>query len=58
MRAGDLEHVLKGDSEVVNMMMPHPYTSVLATSGIDNDIKLWELVDKNETTLAHAKKVS
>ena len=33
--------VLQGDSHVVNRVRPHPYMPILATSGIDYDVKLW-----------------
>lgn len=33
--------VLKGDSSIVNCVQPHPSEFMLATSGIDNEVKLW-----------------
>ncbi|XP_070568006.1 DDB1- and CUL4-associated factor 6-like isoform X2 [Ptychodera flava] len=33
--------LLEGDKHVVNCIQPHPYDPLLATSGIDYDIKLW-----------------
>ncbi len=33
--------VLQADSHVVNRVRPHPFEPVLATAGIDYDIKLW-----------------
>jgi WD40 repeat protein len=37
-----------GDQDVVNVVQCHPWLPVLATSGIDHDIKVWEpLLDKN-----------
>ncbi|XP_071956649.1 DDB1- and CUL4-associated factor 6-like [Antedon mediterranea] len=33
--------LLEGDRHVVNCVQPHPYEPILATSGIDYDIKLW-----------------
>lgn len=33
---------LKGDSTAINCIQPHPtYPMVLATSGIDSDVKIW-----------------
>lgn len=33
--------ILKGDSSIVNCLQPHPSEFMLATSGIDNEVKLW-----------------
>jgi len=33
--------ILKGDSSIVNCVQPHPSEFMLATSGIDNEVKLW-----------------
>ncbi|XP_052244031.1 DDB1- and CUL4-associated factor 6-like isoform X1 [Dreissena polymorpha] len=33
--------LLEADKHVVNCIQPHPYDPVLATSGIDYDIKIW-----------------
>jgi len=38
---GQLVNHLKGDEAVVNRVQPHPIDPILATSGIDHDIKLW-----------------
>lgn len=40
-RDGELLQVLTGDKCVVNCVEPHPYANVIASSGIDNDIKIW-----------------
>ncbi|XP_072035667.1 DDB1- and CUL4-associated factor 6-like [Amphiura filiformis] len=37
----ELVMLLEGDRHVVNCVQPHPFDAVLATSGIDYDIKLW-----------------
>lgn len=40
---------LKGDeSGVVNVLEPHPNFPILATSGLDSDIKIWS--PTNETS--------
>ena len=42
--------VLKGDDSIVNCLQPHPYTAMLATSGIDPYVRIWtpnSLGDKN-----------
>ncbi|XP_029177893.1 DDB1- and CUL4-associated factor 6-like isoform X2 [Nylanderia fulva] len=33
--------LLEADQHVVNCLQPHPYLPLLATSGIDYDVKLW-----------------
>lgn len=33
--------LLKGDNHVVNCIQPHPSLPLLATSGVDHDVKLW-----------------
>ncbi|KAK4284885.1 hypothetical protein QN277_001658 [Acacia crassicarpa] len=38
---GELIRVMEADNHVVNCIESHPHTMVLASSGIDNDIKMW-----------------
>lgn len=33
--------LLEADQHVVNCLQPHPFLPMLATSGIDYDVKLW-----------------
>lgn len=33
--------VYRGDNTIVNVVQPHPYLAMLATSGIDHEIRLW-----------------
>lgn len=40
-RTGRLVKVLVGDDAVVNCVQCHPFDCVVATSGIDNTIKIW-----------------
>jgi len=40
-KGGQLVHLMKGDKEVVNCLEPHPYATILATSGIEKNIKVW-----------------
>ncbi|CAA7026237.1 unnamed protein product [Microthlaspi erraticum] len=40
-QTGRLMKVLVGDEAVVNCIQCHPFDSVVATSGIDNTIKMW-----------------
>ena len=41
-RAGDLETVVHGDRDVVNMVIPHPERFQVVSSGIENHIKVFE----------------
>ncbi|KAA8546137.1 hypothetical protein F0562_020969 [Nyssa sinensis] len=45
---GELIRVMKADKHVVNCIESHPYTTALASSGIENDIKIWtpKAIDK------------
>ncbi|KAJ0967902.1 hypothetical protein J5N97_024819 [Dioscorea zingiberensis] len=38
---GELLRVMEGDRSVVNCIEPHPYSAVIASSGIENDVKIW-----------------
>lgn len=40
-KGGELIRVMEADKHVVNCIEPHPHTPVLASSGIENDIKIW-----------------
>ncbi|KAF3443607.1 hypothetical protein FNV43_RR13295 [Rhamnella rubrinervis] len=40
-KGGELIRVMEADKDVVNCIESHPHTMVLASSGIDNDIKMW-----------------
>lgn len=40
-RDGKLVNMLHGDAQVVNCLEPHPFITVLATSGIERDVKIW-----------------
>ncbi|XP_066159238.1 DDB1- and CUL4-associated factor 6-like isoform X2 [Euwallacea fornicatus] len=37
----ELKMLLQADQHVVNCLQPHPTYPILATSGIDHDVKLW-----------------
>ncbi|ELU04921.1 hypothetical protein CAPTEDRAFT_219756 [Capitella teleta] len=39
--SGKLVMLLEADKHVVNCIQPHPYDPILATSGIDYDVKIW-----------------
>ncbi|KAM6945684.1 DDB1- and CUL4-associated factor 6-like [Aplochiton taeniatus] len=42
------EHImlLEADQHVVNCLQPHPYEPLLATSGIDSDVKIWSPMEE------------
>lgn len=47
-RSGKLAMLLEADQHVVNCLQPHPTLPLLATSGIDYDVKVWAPIrDKN-----------
>lgn len=39
--------LLEADNHVVNCLQPHPYDPILASSGIDYDIKLWSPLEQS-----------
>lgn len=41
--------LLEADQHVVNCLQPHPYLPLLATAGIDYDIKLWAPINEEST---------
>ncbi|KAJ1298462.1 hypothetical protein BS78_01G455500 [Paspalum vaginatum] len=49
-RTGRLIKMLAGDGAVVNCIQSHPFDCAVATSGIDNTIKLWT-PDANATSM-------
>lgn len=38
---GELIRVMEADEDVVNCVEPHPHEVVLASSGLEDDVKLW-----------------
>ncbi|XP_074646680.1 DDB1- and CUL4-associated factor 6-like [Tubulanus polymorphus] len=69
-QTGKLVNLLEGDKHVVNCVQPHPFDPILASSGIDYDIKLWapsspdcvfaadeaqELMSRNEVMLEETR---
>jgi WD repeat-containing protein 42A len=40
-KGGQLVALRVGDEQIVNCLEPHPFATVLATSGIDRNIKIW-----------------
>ncbi|XP_064465079.1 DDB1- and CUL4-associated factor 6-like isoform X2 [Ornithodoros turicata] len=66
----DLVMIMEADHHVVNCLQPHPFDPILASSGIDYDIKLWaplreepffdaekaaEMIKRNEVMLEETK---
>ncbi|OMO53471.1 hypothetical protein COLO4_36721 [Corchorus olitorius] len=47
-KGGELVRVMEADKCIVNCIESHPHTMVLASSGIENDIKIWtpKAIDK------------
>lgn len=37
----NIVRILRGDERIVNCLQPHPSVCLLATSGIESDIRLW-----------------
>ena len=50
-----ITHVFK--SLQINVLEPHPYAPVLATSGLDHDVKIWAPTAEKPTTLKGLSKV-
>ncbi|CAN7108440.1 DDB1- and CUL4-associated factor 8-like protein 2 isoform X1 [Brassica rapa] len=50
-KSGELIRVMEGDRYVVNCIEPHPHIPVLASSGIENDIKVWTSKAAERATL-------
>lgn len=67
--SAELVMILQGDKHVVNCVQPHPFDPILASSGIDYDIKLWtpsakepmepkdkdEIIGRNEKMLEESR---
>ncbi|KAL5558541.1 hypothetical protein UlMin_034752 [Ulmus minor] len=51
-RTGRFIKMLQGDEAVVNCVQCHPYDCVVATSGIDNTIKIWSPTAAVPSTVA------
>ncbi|KAL9250731.1 DDB1- and CUL4-associated factor 8-like protein [Drosera capensis] len=48
---GELLRVMRGDRDVVNCIEPHPHTTMMASSGIESDIKIWTPKPLEKATL-------
>ena len=61
---------MHGDESIVNCLQPHPTTCLLATSGIDKEIRLWSplpedgsqnprtVIDFDKTTSANQRRMN
>ncbi|KAL7689296.1 putative WD40/YVTN repeat-like-containing domain superfamily, WD40-repeat-containing [Plasmopara halstedii] len=47
---GELVNAIKADADIVNCIQPHPFDACLATSGIENVIRLWSPISSKENT--------
>ncbi|CAH2076710.1 unnamed protein product [Thlaspi arvense] len=50
-KSGELLRVMEADRDVVNCIEPHPHVPVLASSGIESDIKVWTSKAAERATL-------
>ncbi|XP_043700622.1 DDB1- and CUL4-associated factor 8 [Telopea speciosissima] len=50
-KGGELLRLIKGDRHIVNHLEPHPHVPVLATSGLDKNVKLWAPIAKDSKSL-------
>lgn len=41
-RSGAVTNVCRADRTIVNCVQPHPFACMLATSGIDDTVRLWQ----------------
>lgn len=49
----DIVMLLVADSHVVNCIQPHPNRPLLATSGVDHNVKLWSPISVDTTFSPH-----
>lgn len=47
---------MPGDEQVVNHLEPHPHVPILATSGLDYDVKIWIPSSENNPTMTNLEK--
>ncbi|KAL4592225.1 hypothetical protein LXL04_005213 [Taraxacum kok-saghyz] len=52
-KEGKLVRVMEGDRRIVNQVVPHPNIPVLASSGLEKDIKLWVPLSDDILALPH-----
>lgn len=50
-------HVVKGDDNgVVNCLEPHPNLPMMATSGLDDEVKIWKPIAEEKAALSKIEK--
>nr|CAB3471462.1 unnamed protein product [Digitaria exilis] len=54
---GELIRVMNGDRHIVNCVEQHPSGIVVASSGIDNDVKIWEPGEGEDPSIAPVDRV-
>lgn len=52
-KGAELVRLMVGDREIVNQVEPHPNMPVIATSGIEKNIKVWAPVSSDVVPLPH-----
>ncbi|KAF4043756.1 WD domain G-beta repeat [Phytophthora infestans] len=52
---GELVNAIEADADIVNCVQPHPFDACLATSGIENVIRLWSPTSGEENTPTDAE---
>ncbi|KAG7379510.1 WD and tetratricopeptide repeats protein [Phytophthora pseudosyringae] len=52
---GELVNAIEADADIVNCVQPHPFDACLATSGIENVIRLWSPTSGKENTPTEAE---
>ncbi|KAL3669127.1 hypothetical protein V7S43_005510 [Phytophthora oleae] len=52
---GELVNAIEADADIVNCVQPHPFDACLATSGIENVIRLWSPTCGKESTPTEAE---
>jgi len=53
-----LVNMMKGDRDVVNVISGHPFDCVMATSGIENHVKIWEPILEAPADLKQAEDIA
>lgn len=46
-KTANIERVLEGDDNIVNCLQSHPHSAILATSGIDPVVRIWQPLPEN-----------
>lgn len=51
--SGMISAIYQADELIVNCVQPHPYECLLATSGIDHEVRLWSPQMREEIPVKH-----